>query len=82
MNGLYVYSIMVAVYDSQRIRSIFPMATLKLEAHSGRGGRLDDPRYVHEHMRGATPPNVYELALRGEDLPRGSSVAPQTCWRR
>src|SRR5262249_30189758 len=35
-----------------------------LEAHSGLGSRLDDPRYVREHMRGATPPNVYELALR------------------
>jgi hypothetical protein len=52
-----------AVYDISAHTVYLPDGT-KLEAHSGRGGRLDDPRYVHEHMRGATPPNVYELALR------------------
>ncbi|MGH6841782.1 MAG: DUF2778 domain-containing protein [Methylocella sp.] len=36
----------------------------RLEAHSGLGNRLDDPRYIHERMRGATPPNVYELQPR------------------
>jgi hypothetical protein len=25
---------------------------------------MDDPRYVHEKMRGATPPNVYALQPR------------------
>jgi hypothetical protein len=25
---------------------------------------MDDPRYVHKKMRGATPPNTYELTLR------------------
>ena len=52
-----------AVYDISAHTVYLPDGT-ELEAHSGRGGRLDDPRYVHEHMRGATPPNVYELALR------------------
>src|SRR5262245_58107500 len=52
-----------SVYDISAHTVYLPDGT-KLEAHSGRGGRLDDPRYVHEHMRGATPPNVYELALR------------------
>ena len=52
-----------AVYDISAHTVYLPDGT-KLEAHSGRGGRLDDPRYVHEQMRGATPPNVYELALR------------------
>ncbi|MCI0735405.1 MAG: DUF2778 domain-containing protein, partial [Beijerinckiaceae bacterium] len=52
-----------AVYDISAHTVYLPDGT-KLEAHSGRGGRLDDPRYVHEHMGGATPPNVYELALR------------------
>ena len=52
-----------AVYDISAHTVYLPDGT-KLEAHSGQGGRLDDPRYVHEHMRGATPPNVYELALR------------------
>jgi hypothetical protein len=58
--GLYSWT---AVYDISAHTVYLPDGT-KLEAHSGRGGRLDDPRYVHEHMRGATPPNVYELALR------------------
>jgi Protein of unknown function (DUF2778) len=52
-----------AVYDISAHMVYLPDGT-KLEAHSGRGKRFDDPRYVHEHMRGATPPNVYELALR------------------
>jgi hypothetical protein len=53
----------MAVYDISAHTVYLPDGT-NLEAHSGRGSRLDDPRYVHEHMRGATPPNVYELALR------------------
>jgi hypothetical protein len=36
----------------------------RLEAHSGLGDLMDDPRYVSRRMRGATPPNVYELKLR------------------
>jgi hypothetical protein len=36
----------------------------RLEAHSGLGNRFDDPRYVHERNRGATPPHVYDLELR------------------
>jgi hypothetical protein len=36
----------------------------RLEAHSGLGQLLDDPRYVSEKGRGATPPNVYNLTLR------------------
>ena len=58
--GLYSWT---AVYDISAHTVYLPDGT-KLEAHSGQGKRLDDPRYVHEHMRGATPPNVYELALR------------------
>lgn len=37
----------------------------RLEAHSGLGRMLDDPRYVSTKGRGATPPNVYNLTLRG-----------------
>ncbi len=58
--GLYSWT---AVYDISEHTVYLPDGT-KLEAHSGKGNRLDDPRYVHERMRGATPPNVYELALR------------------
>jgi len=36
----------------------------RLEAHSGLGSRLDDPRHVDERMHGATPPAVYELEPR------------------
>jgi hypothetical protein len=36
----------------------------RLEAHSGLGGHMDDPRSVRIKNRGVTPPNVYELALR------------------
>jgi hypothetical protein len=38
----------------------------KLEAHSGLGDKLDDPRYVKVRMRGPTPPNVYALTMREE----------------
>jgi hypothetical protein len=52
-----------AVYDISTHTVHLPNGT-KLEAHSGLGRRMDDPRYVHEKMRGATPPAVYELSLR------------------
>jgi Protein of unknown function (DUF2778) len=38
----------------------------KLEAHSGLGSTLDDPRYVSVKNRGPTPPNVYALVLRNQ----------------
>ncbi len=38
----------------------------RLEAHSGLGDRLDNPRYVDEPDRGATPPHLYELTPREE----------------
>ncbi len=52
-----------AVYDVAAHTVYMPDGT-RLEAHSGLGERMDDPRYVHEHNRGATPPNVYELSPR------------------
>lgn len=54
---------MTAVYDISAHTVYLPDGT-KLEAHSGLGSRLDDPRHVSERMRGATPPNLYDLALR------------------
>ena len=36
----------------------------RLEAHSGLGHRVDDPRYITAKNRGPTPPNVYDLTLR------------------
>jgi hypothetical protein len=54
-----------AVYDISAHTVYLPNGE-KLEAHSGLGEKLDDPRYVNVRDRGPTPPNVYELALRGE----------------
>jgi hypothetical protein len=52
-----------AVYDIAAHTVYLPNGT-KLEAHSGLGRKLDDPRYVSVKDRGPTPPNVYELTLR------------------
>lgn len=52
-----------AVYDIAA-RTVYLPNGDKLEAHSGLGGKLDNPRYVNVKMRGPTPPNVYQLTLR------------------
>ena len=52
-----------AVYDIAAQTVYLPNGD-KLEAHSGLGNMLDDPRYVSVKNRGPTPPNVYNLALR------------------
>jgi Protein of unknown function (DUF2778) len=57
------YDRSTAVYDVAAHTVYMPNGT-RLEAHSGLGNRLDDPRYVNERMRGATPPNIYELKPR------------------
>jgi len=54
-----------AVYDIAAHTVYLPSGE-RLEAHSGLGRRIDDPRYVKEKNRGPTPPNVYDLALRKE----------------
>ena len=54
-----------AVYDIAAHTVYLPNGD-RLEAHSGLGDKLDDPRYVNVRMHGPTPPNVYELALREE----------------
>ncbi len=54
-----------AVYDISAHTVYLPDGT-RLEAHSGLGGALDDPRYVSERMRGPTPPGVYDLQPRGQ----------------
>ncbi len=59
------YDKWTAVYDISARTVYLPDGT-RLEAHSGLGDRLDDPRYVSERARGATPPHLYELALREE----------------
>jgi hypothetical protein len=52
-----------AIYDITA-RTVYLPNGRRLEAHSGLGGHMDDPRYVHVKRTGPTPPNVYELKLR------------------
>lgn len=54
-----------AIYDISA-RTVYMPDGTRLEAHSGLGPHMDDPRYVHLPMRGPTPPNVYDLTLREE----------------
>lgn len=54
-----------AVYDISAHTVYLPDGT-RLEAHSGLGSLLDDPRYVNEADRGSTPPHLYELTMREE----------------
>ena len=57
------YDRQTAVYDIASHTVYMPNGT-RLEAHSGLGSWLDDPGHVNERMRGATPPNVYQLQPR------------------
>jgi hypothetical protein len=57
------YDQYTAVYDISARVVYLPDGT-RLEAHSGLGDALDNPRYVSERARGPTPPHLYELALR------------------
>jgi hypothetical protein len=52
-----------AIYDITA-RTVYLPNGRRLEAHSGLGDQMDDPRYVKERRTGPTPPNVYELKLR------------------
>jgi hypothetical protein len=52
-----------AIYDITA-RTVYLPSGRRLEAHSGFGDLMDNPRYVHVRMQGATPPNVYNLTLR------------------
>jgi Protein of unknown function (DUF2778) len=52
-----------AIYDITA-RVVYLPSGRRLEAHSGLGSYMDNPRHVHLRMRGATPPNVYNLTLR------------------
>jgi hypothetical protein len=63
MGNAAPYDRSTAVYDITAGMVYLPDGT-KLEAHSGLGSRLDDPRYVHVKMYGATPPHLYDLEPR------------------
>ncbi len=52
-----------AIYDISA-RMVYMPSGARLEAHSGLGALLDDPRYVSTPNRGPTPPHLYDLTLR------------------
>jgi hypothetical protein len=53
----------VAVYDITARTVTLPSGE-RLEAHSGLRDKMDDPRFVHVRMKGATPPGTYDLTER------------------
>ena len=57
------YDSQTAVYDISA-RAVYLPNGIKLEAHSGLGGLMDNPAHVDQRMVGATPPNVYDLKPR------------------
>jgi hypothetical protein len=52
-----------AVYDITAQIVYLPNGE-RLEAHSGLGDLMDDPRSARQKNRGVTPPNIYDLTLR------------------
>jgi len=52
-----------AIYDIAA-HTVYLPGGRRLEAHSGLGRFLDDPRAIGQKARGPTPPNVYRLTLR------------------
>jgi hypothetical protein len=63
LGGSPPYDRSTAVYDITAKMVYLPDGT-KLEAHSGLGSNLDNPRSSHIRMRGVTPPHIYELKPR------------------
>jgi hypothetical protein len=63
LGGSAPYDRSTAVYDISAHTVYLPDGT-KLEAHSGLGSALDDPRSARIRMRGVTPPHIYELKPR------------------
>ena len=62
-NPATTYDQSTAVYDISA-HTVYLPDGMRLEAHSGLGDRIDDPRFVDERDHGATPPGVYQLTLR------------------
>ena len=52
-----------AIYDIAAKAVYLPNGE-KLEAHSGFGQYMDDPKHFKLRMRGVTPPNTYRLTMR------------------
>ncbi|WP_298878334.1 DUF2778 domain-containing protein [uncultured Bradyrhizobium sp.] len=63
LGGAPPYDRDTAVYDITAKTVYLPDGT-RLEAHSGLGDNLDDPRSQRVRMRGVTPPHIYNLKPR------------------
>jgi type VI secretion system (T6SS) effector TldE1-like protein len=63
MGGAPPYDRQTAVYDIAAKTVYLPDGT-RLEAHSGLGSRMDDPKSSQVRMQGVTPPHIYELKPR------------------
>ncbi|MDI1264748.1 MAG: DUF2778 domain-containing protein [bacterium] len=63
LGGAPPYDRQTAVYDITARKVYLPDGT-QLEAHSGLGSKMDDPKYSHVRMNGVTPPHIYELKPR------------------
>jgi hypothetical protein len=63
MGGSAPYDRETAVYDITAHTVYLPDGS-KLEAHSGLGDNMDDPRSQKVRMRGVTPPHIYMLKPR------------------
>lgn len=63
LGGSAPYERDTAVYDITAKTVYLPDGT-RLEAHSGLGSNLDDPRSSRVRMRGVTPPHIYTLKPR------------------
>ncbi|WP_369722817.1 tlde1 domain-containing protein [Bradyrhizobium sp. LLZ17] len=63
LGGSAPYDRSTAVYDITAKTVYLPDGT-RLEAHSGLGSNLDDPRSSRVRMRGVTPPHIYDLKPR------------------
>jgi hypothetical protein len=63
LGGSAPYDRSTAVYDISAHMVYLPDGS-KLEAHSGLGDKLDDPRSANIRMRGVTPPHIYDLKPR------------------
>ena len=63
LGGSPPYDKQTAVYDISAKTVYLPDGT-RLEAHSGLGSKLDDPRSSSIKMMGVTPPHIYELTPR------------------
>jgi len=57
------YDAHTAVYDISA-HALYLPSRITIEAHSGLGDMMDDPKHVDQRMKGATPPGTYDLKPR------------------